>query len=392
MPEAIKLDKPRLLTPGPTPIPEKVRLALALDMVHHRKAPFKELMGRVQDKLRILFGTAQEVLPLAASGTGAMVAALSGLFNPGEKILVVQGGKFGERWTEIAKARALIPVILEVEEGRAVKVSAVAAALDADPQITGLCVQISETSTGVQHPVRDLAALTSGREVLLLADGISAVGISPCPMDEWGIDCLLTGSQKGLMLPPGLAFIALSERAWRKTQSVSAPDYYFNLPAERANSNKNQTNFTPAIGLLVALDESLDLFMEAGLENIYSKQWALTLMARTALTSLGLDLYAPENFAWGLTSLRMPQGISSSDVLALAARRFNVIMAAGQGQSKNSIIRLGHMGWVDWADLAAGLHALAESLHELGAPLNRADYLEKGLAAYWQALNDGYPE
>lgn len=190
-------------------------------MIHHRKSEFKAIMGRVQEKLRVLFGTQGTVLPLSCSGTGAMTAAVYGLFNPGEKVLVVEAGKFGQRWKAIAVSRGLEVVTLEVPWGRAVRPEQVEEALAADPAITGVLIQLSETSTGVLHPVREVARITRQRDVLLVVDGISAVGLSPCPLDEWGLDCLLTGSQKGLMLPPGLALLALSERAWEKAAGVT---------------------------------------------------------------------------------------------------------------------------------------------------------------------------
>ena len=384
------LDKMRLLTPGPTPLPERVRLALAQDMIHHRKPAFKAIMAEVQQKLRHLFGTEQEVLSLAASGTGAMVAAMQGLFAPGEKVLVVQGGKFGERWGEIARSHGIVARVLEVPEGQGVNPAEVAALLKAEPDIRGVFVQLSETSTGVQHPVRELAEILRKTPVLFVVDGISGLGITPCPMDEWGLDCLLTGSQKGLMLPPGLAFLALSERAWAKAGNVHSGNFYFNLVEERKNIRKDQTCFTPAIGLLMGLNESLSIFMEEGLENIFRKQWALTCMARAGVLALGLELFAPDHPAWGLTSVRMPAGVKSSAVLGVAAKKFNVVMAAGQGDTKDLIIRIGHMGWVDWADLAAGLHALAEACKELEIAVNTENYLEQALAAYWQAWNNGY--
>lgn len=386
------LNKPRLLTPGPTPIPEDVRLALAADMIHHRKPEFKKIMASVEEKLQLLFGTGEAVIPLASSGTGAMVAAVRGLFAPGERVLVIEGGKFAERWAEIAAAHGLTVSILKVEPGKAVDPAALKGVIAEFPDVRGVLVQLCETSTGAQHPVKELAAITSASDALLVVDGISGVGICPCPMDAWGIDCLLTGSQKGLMLPPGLSFIALSARAWRKAEALPARDFYFNLPAERAAVGKGQTNFTPAIGLLMGLETSLGMFFEAGLQNIYCKQWALSVMARTGVKALGLDLFAPEAPAWGLTSVKMPEGISSSELLAHAAARYNVVMAAGQGEFKNRVVRIGHMGWVDWADLAAGLYALAGSFTAMGGHSGTRDYLEQALAAYWQALDNGYPD
>lgn len=372
----------RLLTPGPTPIPDRVRLAMAEPMIHHRKPDFKEAMAECQTFLRQLFGTEQPVLPLSCSGTGAMTAAVHGLFDQGEKVLVAEAGKFGERWSHIARVRGLETVTLSAPWGQAVTADRVAEALDTHPDIKGVLIQISETSTGAMHPIQSIAAVTRRRKTLLVADGISAVGISPAPMDEWGIDCLLTGSQKGLMVPPGLALLALSERAWRRAESVAPSCFYFNLPKERANCLKNQTLFTSPVSLILGLREALRMLFELGLPTVYRKQWALTQMARTGIRALGLDLFAPDHFAWGLTSIRMPEGMKSSPIVAKAAQECGVIMTTGQDPMKEEIIRLGHMGWVDWADVAAGLHALAWSLPNKPT----APYLEPALAAWHETM------
>lgn len=388
----LMLNKPRLLTPGPTPMPERVRLVMARDMIHHRKPAFKKLLAEVQIWLQELFGTSQPVLPLAASGTGAMVAAVSNLFSPGDTVLAVEGGKFGERWAGICAAQGITVVPLKVEWGKAVTVEAVQKALEEHPEIRGVLMQISETSTGAQHPVREVAAVTRSKDVLLVADGISSVSISPCPMDEWGVDALLTGSQKGLMLPPGLALVALSCRAWKKAESIPNRDFYFNLVKERNSIAKDQTAFTPAVGLLSGLHESLLMISEAGgVDTVYRKQWALTCMARTGVRALGFELYAKEHYTWGLTSLLLPAGVRSGALLGHAAERHGVIMAAGMEHMQDSVIRIGHMGWVDWADIAAGLHALASAYTALGGHIGSRDYLEQALTAYENALVEGYP-
>jgi aspartate aminotransferase-like enzyme len=271
-------------------------------------------------------------------------------------------------------------------------VEAVQNALQEHPEIRGVLVQISETSTGAAHPVREIAAVTRGMDVMLVADGVSAVSISPCPMDEWGIDALLTGSQKGLMLPPGLALIALSERGWKRAESIPNRDFYFNLLRERDSNLKNQSAFTPAISILSGLHESLRMLVrETGLETVYRKQWALTRMARTGIAALGFELLAREGFSWGLTSLRLPAGVGSGPLLAHALEHYGVTMAAGMEHMQDQVIRLGHMGWVDWADIAAGLHALAGSFSALGGHTGTRDYLEQALAAYENALREAYP-
>ncbi|GFH62348.1 MAG: serine-glyoxylate transaminase [Candidatus Desulfovibrio kirbyi] len=380
------LNKPRLLTPGPTPLPEQVRLALARDMLHHRKSEFTACMHRVQTQLRVLFGTEQVVLPLSCSGTGAMTAAVHGLFRQNEKVLVVNAGKFGERWEHIAKTRGLDTAAISLPWGEGVQPQTVEQALDDDPRITGVLLQLSETSTGVLHPVQEIAAVTRKRKQLLVVDGISAVGLSPCPMDEWGIDCLLTGSQKGLMLPPGLALLALSERAWEKAATVPADCFYFNLLKEKTNAEKGQTLFTSPVNLILGLDESLALLLKNGLDALYAKQWALTMLTRCGLRAMGLRLLAERHFAWGITSALLPDGIDGSLVLRLAQENHGVIMAGGQDNLKGRIVRIGHMGWVDWADVVAGLYALNCSLHDAGGFCGARDYLEQALNAYSIAL------
>ena len=385
------LNKQRLLTPGPTPLPEDVRLALAQDMIHHRKPGFKKIMAEVQTGLHHLFGTRQPVLSLTSSGTGAMTAAVTNLFKPGDTVLVVEGGKFGERWATIAHQHGLQVITLSVDWGKAATAEAVQNSLDREKNIRGVFIQASETSTGVLHPIQEIAQLTAARDVLLVVDGISAVGISPCPMDAWGIDCLLTGSQKGLMLPPGLAFISLSERAWDRARDVGSTNFYFDLLKEREKVLNNQTLFTPAIGLLVGLTRSLAYFEGDKLEQIFQKQWALTSMARAGISAMGLELLAREHFTWGLTSLLLPPGINAGDVLAIMQKDYGILAAGGQGDMKGRMIRLGHMGHVDWSDLLAGLHALRQAYVACGGYSGCTDYMEQSTRAYEAALAEPRP-
>ncbi len=381
------LNKPRLLTPGPTPIPSRTRLAMAGEMIHHRKPVFKDIMSQIQPKLQMLFGTKQTVIPLSCAGTGAMTAAVHTLFKAGEKILVVEAGVFGKRWAEIATTHGCIVETLSFEWGTTADAQKIKATLDADKNIKGVFIQLSETSTGALHPVADIAAITKARDVLFIVDGISAVGISPCPMDELGIDCLLTGSQKGLMVPPGLSLIALSARAWQKAENITQTCYYFNLIKEKANVEKAQTLFTSPISLLIGLNESLDIILELGLDALYAKQWALTLMTRRGIKALGLEPFVKNNFTWGLTSIILPEGLDGTKIIQHAADKYNVILAGGQSHLKGRIIRIGHMGFVDFADLCAGLYALAKSIQHVGGYVASRDYIEQALNEYDQALN-----
>ena len=380
-------NKLRLLTPGPTPLPETVRLALARDMIHHRKAEFQEIMRGTQKKLQELFGTVNQVLPLASSGTGAMTAAAGNLFAPGEEVLIVEAGKFGERWKEIALSCGLVPHVMAVEWGEAVSAEKIEAALIEKPEIRGLFVQLCETSTGVLMPIEKIGKICSKRNVLLIVDGISAVGISPCPMDEWNIDCLLTGSQKGLMLPPGLALISLSEKAWDKADSIKPACFYFDLKAERKNIAKGQTHFTTPVNLIFGLQASLKLLLSEGLEEIYRHQWALTMLVRNGASAMGLKLFVQKNFAWGLTSICLPENISGSALLAHMQENYGVCIAGGQDILKNRIVRFGHMGWVDWGDCISGLTALAEALSALSSFAPEKGWLEKAMEAYTGAMN-----
>jgi aspartate aminotransferase-like enzyme len=381
------VDKLRLLTPGPTPLPENVRLALGRDMIHHRKQDFKDIMIRVQSGLQYLFKTKQPVMTLTSSGSGAMHAAVTNLFSPGEKVLVVEAGKFGQRWSEISQAHGLDVVALPLGWGQAVKPRDVENALSRYPDIKGVLVQASETSTGAMHPVEDIAGLCRLQDKIIVVDGISAVGISPCPMDDWGIDCLLTGSQKGMMLPPGLAFIALSERALDRARDVRPGNFYFNLVKEREKCLAGQTLFTPAINLIVALDECLKIFQEQGLEKIFKRQLAMTRMVRKGVRCLGLELLVSADYTWGLTSIRVPPGIDGVKLLDTASREYKVLMAGGQDHLKGKIVRMGHMGHVDWSDLMAGLYALRCSLLRQGGYSGSRDYLEQAMAAYEEVMD-----
>lgn len=363
MPELF--NKIRLLTPGPTEIPDRVRLAMASPMIHHRKPEFVNILKETQVLLKTLFGTEEVVLPLATSGTGAMTAAVHTLFSAGEKVLVINAGKFGERWTKIAQTHSLEVIEHTLAWGQAITAPELEKLIEEHKDITGILLQVSETSTGAQLPIKELAAVTREKDILLVADGISAVGIAPCPMDEWGIDCLLTGSQKGLMLPPGLSLIALSKRAWEKAEKIKTTCFYFNLLKEKESCLKNQTLFTSPVSLIVGLHEALTMLLENGLDAIYQKQWALTQMTRRAITAMGLELAAKEHFAWGVTGLFMPKGLDSKPVVKNMYEKYGVIVTQGQAPMAAEMIRIGHMGWVDWADITAGLYALAKSMEEI---------------------------
>ena len=275
-----------------------------------------------------------------------MTAAVYNLFAPGEKVLVAEAGKIGERWVEIDRSRGLECAVLSAPRGQAVK------AEDVPPwtpiPTSRVLIQMSETSTGVLHPVREVAAITRTRNVLCVVDGISGVSLSPCPMDQWGVDCLVTGSQKGLMLPPGLALLALSARAWDKAEKTGTGCFYFDLCRERDNVLKNQTRFTTPVNLIVGLDVSLKMLLAGGLDAVYRTQWALTMFTRAAVKAMGLELLAPDDFAWGITSVLLPEGVDGNEVLRLAAERHNSIYMAWGGTSSGGRIARTSATWAGW--------------------------------------------
>ncbi len=377
------LNKVRLLTPGPTEIPDRVRLAMANPMIHHRKPEFVKILQETQTLLQELFGTKEVVLPLACSGTGAMTAAVHNLFNVGEKVLVINAGKFGERWAKISQTHNLDVVEHVIPWGEAITAPILEDLLNTYNDVKGVFIQISETSTGAQMPVQELAKVTQSKNVLLIADGISAIGIAPCPMDEWGVDCLLTGSQKGLMLPPGLALISLSAKAWKKAESVKSNCFYFNLLKEKESCLKNQTLFTSPVSLICGLHEALTMLLQDGLEAIYKKQWALTQMTRQAVQELGFELAAKEHFAWGVTGLFMPNGLDSKPVVKNMYDKYNVIVTQGQPPMAAEMMRIGHMGWVDYADITAGLYALSKSMEEVYEIKAPEGVIERALDLYF---------
>ena len=360
--------KQYLLSPGPTPIPNEVELAMSETMIHHRTPQFNKVFEEARQGLKKLFGTKNDVIMFASSGTGAMEAAVANLFSPGDKVLVINGGKFGERWLNIANAYGLNPIDLKVEWGRAVKVADIEKQLKAQPDIQGVLIQASETSTTVLHPVKEIANLTKGGP-LFLVDGVTAVGVVSVPVDEWGIDVLVTGSQKALMLPPGLGFIALSDRAWDQTKKAKLPRFYFDLNLERKNQQKGSGAFTPAVSLIFGLRASLIMMEREGFDKVYARHARLCRATRAAATALGLKLLAPDSPSPAATGLFLPEGIDADRVLEYLRDHMNVILAEGQDQLKGKVIRIAHVGYMGAFDVVTAIAALEMALRKFGAEI-----------------------
>jgi len=359
-----------LMAPGPTPVPNQVLLAMARPIIHHRTPEYEALFAEVREGLKWLVQTTQETIILAASGTGAMEAAVTNTLSPGDKALVVRAGKFGERWAEICAAYGVEVVALDAPFGHTVPPDRVADALRKTPGIRAVFCQHSETSTGVLHDVRGYAEATRKSDAILVADTVSSLGVADLPMDAWGVDVVVAGSQKGLMLPPGLALCALSDRAWDRVKQAKLPRYYFNLLEEKKLVVKNQPHFTPAVSIVIGLREVLAMLKAEGLANIFRRHDRLARATRAGVEALGLELFAKATPSPAITSVVSPKGIDSEKVLAVYAKSHNITIAGGQGEMKGKVFRLGHMGYVGDFDVVVALAALEQVLAELGYPVD----------------------
>jgi aspartate aminotransferase-like enzyme len=357
--------KPRLMTPGPAMVPEDVLLELARPVFHHRSMEAKQVMTEVTGGLKEVFQTKNDVLILTASGTGAMEAAVVNAVPPGGKALVLSAGHFGARWTNICKAFSVNAVALETEWGRPVDPEQVAQALLAHPDTACVFGTLSETSTGTGHPIEAIGRIVAGTPALFAVDGISGVGAMECRTDLWGIDLLCVGSQKALMIPPGLAFVSVSPKAWAKIDSFEAPCYYFNLKAARKKVKEFDTPYTPAHTLILALRAALRKIKEEGIEAIWQRHRRMSEACQAGILALGLELFSARP-AEGLTAFRVPEGLNEAQIRSKLAERFGISTVGGQDKLKGKIIRIGHMGYTDEIDVVGTLAALELVLAELG--------------------------
>ncbi len=362
------LDKKYLLAPGPVPVPPRALLAMAQPVIHHRLPEFSAVLSKIRQDLRYLFQTTQDVLFFASSGTGAMEACVANLFSPGEEVIVIRGGKFGERWGELAETFGLRPIYIDVPWGEAVRVEEVKEALEKHPEAKGVLVQAHETSTGVKHPVDQIASLTKGTEVLLVVDAISALGVYPLPFDALGIDAMVAGSQKSLALPPGLSFVALSVRAWEKVEKVHSPRYYFDFRREKKALGKETTAFTPAVSLLYALSEVLARIKEVGLETLFAHYARLAGACRAGVRALGLEIFA-QTPCEALTIVKVPEDVDGGRLMKLMREKYRVTMAGGQAKLKGKVVRIAHLGYQSPLDVILALATLEMALNELGHPV-----------------------
>jgi aspartate aminotransferase-like enzyme len=374
--------KYRLLTPGPTPVPEETLLEMAKPVFFHRSAQFRQLFAEVTEDLQYVFRTKNPVLTLTASGTGGMEAAVGNCLPPGSKAICLISGRWGERWRNVGKAFGVEVVSVTVPYGQAVAPQQLADALKQHPDAVGVCATLSETATGVRNDVEGYGKLVAATPALLLVDGISGLGVMEHRTDDWHVDVCVTGSQKALMLPPGLAFLSVSDKAWKRIdQNPPLRGFYFDLKKYRENIKAGDTPFTPAHTLVRALKVSLKRLRAEGIENVWKRHARVAAAARAGVAALGLELFAAQP-ADGLTVFKVPDGVDGKTLMTKLEKDYGVKLADGQDALKGKILRLAHMGYIDQWDVLAAVASLELALLEMGYGVE----IGAGVAAFQQAL------
>jgi aspartate aminotransferase-like enzyme len=383
--------KDRLFTPGPTQLLPAAQLAMAGATMHHRTAEFRALYRRVLADLKTFVGTKNDVVMFTASGTGAMEAAVANLTSPGDKVLVVSAGKFGERWEGLAKAYGCQLETVRAPYGEAVSPRQVAAQLKPDHRV--LYMQATESSTGVRHDVEGVARLVKGTDTLLVVDAITGLGTTHFDVDGWGIDVVIGGSQKAVMIPPGLAYCSVSDRAWQRMEITKNPRYYFDLRKERKNGAKGESSYTPSTALVAALAAALDYIREQGGGDLAGGRKLLidnaetaAAMTRAAAKALGLKLFSASSPGAALTAIASPDGVDSSDIVKAFRNRFGAIVANGQGEMKGQLFRIAHLGYYDYLDTIAAIGALEQVLAEIGRPVELGAGLRAAQEIYSECM------
>lgn len=376
--------KPRLFTPGPTPVPEETLLELAKPVTYHRAAEAKAILAEVSEDLKYVFQTAQPVFTLTCSGTGGMEAAVSNTLAAGEKAILCTAGRWGERWRGILKAFAANVVPVEVPYGKAVTPDMLATALTANPDTKVVFTTLSETSTGVGHDLEAFGKVVAKSDALLAVDGISGVGAMECRMDAWGLDVVVTGSQKALMMPPGLAFISASEKAWKKIDVTPVRSFYLDIRRYKKSLLESDTPFTPGNTLIKAQRVSLKRIRAEGIENLWARHTRVATACRAGVEAMGLKVFA-ERPNSGLTVIAVPAGVDGTATLKTLEKKYGYKLADGQDTLKGHIWRLSHMGYTDAFDVLGALSALELALLDGGFKLDAG----AGVAAFQKAYAAG---
>jgi aspartate aminotransferase-like enzyme len=360
------MQKRYLLAPGPTAIPPEVLLKMAEPIIHHRNPLFESVVEEVRENLKYLFGSKNEVLIFASSGTGAMESAVTNTLSQGDKAICIRSGKFGERWANICKAYGVEAINIDLPWGDILDPADIEKTLKSNPDVKAVYMQATETSTGARFPVKEVAAIVKNYpNTLMVVDGITGIGVFELPQDAWDIDVLVGGSQKALMLPPGLAFAGVSDKAWGFNKTSKLPKFYFNWAKELTNIEKNQTNFTPAISLIIGLRESLKMIKEEGLENVYKRIDGLAKATREGAEALGLKVFA-KNPSPAVTAICAPEGVDGQAIYKTLWKKYGVTGAGGQDQLKGKIFRIATLGYADKYDVITAISALEFTLRDLG--------------------------
>ena len=374
--------KKRLFTPGPTPVPETVMLKMAEPIIHHRHPEFGEIFKRVNVNLKYLFQTSQPVLTLACSGTGGVESTFVSLFSPGDTIIAVNGGKFGERWVKMPRTFGLNSVEIKVEWGRAPGAQQVLDALRDHPDAKAVYLVHSETSTGTATDIKQLArVIRENSNALVCVDGITAIGAHELRFDDWGIDVCVTGSQKGLMIPPGLAFVALSNRAIEALETSTLPKFYFDLRKALRSHEKDDTPWTPAISLVIGVDAALQMIRTEGIENIWRRHERLAIALRDGIRAIGLRLFS-DSPSFAVTPVWLPDGIEWKSFNRTLKEKYGITIAGGQDDFKGRIFRISHLGYYDELDMVTMLSALEMTLVDCGCKFELGSGVRAAMASF----------
>jgi aspartate aminotransferase-like enzyme len=375
-----------LLSPGPTPVPESVLAAAAEPIIHHRTPEFSKIFMEVTEGIKSVFGTQEDVYILTSSGSGAMEACIVNTLNPKDKVLAINGGKFGERWGHIGRAFSVDVIDITLEWGDVFTKEQLAAALRAHPGAKAVFTTLSETSTGTVYDIKGYGEVVSQTDAVLVVDGISGIGAMPCPMDEWKVDVLISGSQKSFMIPPGLAYISFSPKAWNLVEKATLPRFYFDARKCRKNLEKQTTPWTPAISLIIQQKKSLDIIKAMGLPEFFEHHRILGESTRAGVRALGLELLSknPGNI---LTAVTVPAGVDGGKLVKTMQSKYKVYIAGAQDPNKGKFFRIAHLGYMGGFDVMTALVALEMTLADLGFSFDQGSLVkaaEKILKENWK--------
>ncbi len=383
------MKKKYIMAPGPTEVPPEVLVEGARPVMHHRTPQFRKILAEALDNMKYVLGTERNVYLMASSGTGAMEAAMANIVSPGDKIIVGSIGAFGDRWENLGKAYGANIVKITAEWGYALKPEEIKKKLDENPDAVGLFLQLNETSTGVYNDIEAIGKLTENHKALLVVDGISGIGAQPFYMDAWKADIIVVGSQKGLMIPPGLAFVSCSEKAWKVIEANKTPKFYFDLKRYEKSLTKEKmpdTPWTSAVSLIMQLNIALRLIKEETNEKVWERHAKLAKAVREGIKALGLELFAKENPAVVLTSVVVPEGVDGKALMKKLRDDYGISMAGGQLKMEGKIFRIGTLGYTDRFDPIIGMAATEMALKELGAKIE----LGKGVTKTMETLMEGF--